>query len=181
MNFYEYIQLALKTKAPAASPLEDLQHAGSGLFTEVGELIDQFKRERFYKKELDLVHLKEELGDVYWYFAVAAKVVDVCDYTDWTPVMLPHYTVTAAKLGALVSNVNVLAYTRNEEAFDYFIEDYLQEIWYRLQDLCSAFGFNREEIWLMNIDKLKARYGSVFTEEAAINRDLQNERKVMEC
>lgn len=50
----------------------DLFHATVGLVTESGELMDAFKRRMFYGKELDLVNVKEELGDVLWYVALAA-------------------------------------------------------------------------------------------------------------
>jgi NTP pyrophosphatase (non-canonical NTP hydrolase) len=41
-----------------------------GLETEVGELMDQLKKHIFYGKELDLVNLSEELGDLNWYQAI---------------------------------------------------------------------------------------------------------------
>lgn len=37
-----------------------------------------------------------------------------------------------------------------------------------------------ESIWEKNIEKLKARYGNKFSSEAAINRDLDSERKILE-
>jgi NTP pyrophosphatase (non-canonical NTP hydrolase) len=36
------------------------------------------------------------------------------------------------------------------------------------------------EVLTVNIDKLKARYPEKFTEEAAINRDLNTERSILE-
>ena len=55
-----------------------------------------------------------------------------------------------------------------------------------LGDLCwyisialDELGLTYEEIMQTNIDKLRARYGEKFTENAAINRDLDNEVKVL--
>lgn len=46
--------------------------------------------------------------------------------------------------------------------------------------LLDTLGYSMDDCLQVNIDKLKARYPGKFTEEAAINRDLTNERKVLE-
>lgn len=52
-------------------------------------------------------------------------------------------------------------------------------LWY-LAGLCNWLGTTIEEEQERNIAKLKARYGEKFSEDSAINRDLNNERKVLE-
>jgi len=52
-------------------------------------------------------------------------------------------------------------------------------MWY-LAILCNSLNVNFEEIWEMNIAKLKARYPEKFDEEKALNRDLEKERKILE-
>lgn len=52
-------------------------------------------------------------------------------------------------------------------------------LWYHAR-LCALFGFTYEEVMELNIEKLKARYGNKFTEHAALNRDLNKEREVLE-
>ncbi len=51
--------------------------------------------------------------------------------------------------------------------------------WY-LAILLDTLGSSFEEIQEKNIAKLKARYGSKFSEAAATNRDLVTERKILE-
>lgn len=51
--------------------------------------------------------------------------------------------------------------------------------WY-LAVLSDSIGEPFQKIMETNIAKLKARYGSKFTEEAALNRNLEVERKVLE-
>jgi len=48
----------------------DLLHAAMGCETEVGEIMDAMKKTIFYGKPLDIVNVKEELGDILWYIAL---------------------------------------------------------------------------------------------------------------
>ncbi|MFK8137311.1 MAG: nucleoside triphosphate pyrophosphohydrolase family protein [Bdellovibrionales bacterium] len=46
--------------------------------------------------------------------------------------------------------------------------------------ISDELGVDFDAVMKTNIDKLKARYGDKFTEEAAENRDLNTERKILE-
>ncbi len=116
-----YQQEALKTKSDKYlfSPTQsncDMLHAAIGIATEGGELLDALKKAMFYGKPLDVVNLKEELGDVMWYIAIA----------------------------------------------------------------CQALGTTIDEVQAIKIAKLKARFPNKFTSQDAIERDLDNERRVLE-
>lgn len=50
---------------------ERLIHACFGMQTETAEFTDAVKKSLFYGKPLDIVNLKEELGDLMWYIALA--------------------------------------------------------------------------------------------------------------
>lgn len=69
----DYIKNVIKTESATCDVAgkERLLHAGMGMATESAEFIDALKKSIFYGKELDRVNLKEELGDVLWYVAVA--------------------------------------------------------------------------------------------------------------
>ena len=54
-----------------------LLHVAMGLCTEAGEFIDILKKHIFYGKELDVVHLMEELGDSSWYERVGVDVLEI--------------------------------------------------------------------------------------------------------
>lgn len=95
----------------------NLVHAAIGISTEAGELLDAIKKGLFYGKTVDMVNIREELGDLLWYVAVA----------------------------------------------------------------CFASGASFEALFEQNIAKLRARYPEKFTEYDALNRDLVNERKVLEA
>jgi len=51
----------------------DLLHAILGLNGEVGELTEAFKKHLFYGKPLDNQDMAKEVGDMYWYSALAVK------------------------------------------------------------------------------------------------------------
>lgn len=73
MNLIEYQQLALRTAHRQDKREDDLLHGSAGVATEAGELMDIFKRYRFYGKPVDWVHVKEEVGDVMWYLALVCE------------------------------------------------------------------------------------------------------------
>ncbi|MEM4379115.1 MAG: nucleoside triphosphate pyrophosphohydrolase family protein [Thermoplasmatales archaeon] len=121
----KYINNAIKTDLQDYQPVVDrlsdkktvrILHAAIGLSTESAELIDALKKHLFYGKALDIVNIKEEAADCFWYIAI----------------------------------------------------------------LADTLGFSFEEIQEKNINKLKARYGDRFTEHAALNRDLNTEREILE-
>jgi NTP pyrophosphatase (non-canonical NTP hydrolase) len=61
----------------------DLLHASLGLVTESAEFQDMLKKHIFYGKPLDEVNLKEEIGDILWYCAIALEALG----TDFESVM----------------------------------------------------------------------------------------------
>lgn len=55
---------------------ERLVHAAMGMQTETAEFTDALKKSLFYGKVLDVTNLKEELGDLLWYVAIAMDELD---------------------------------------------------------------------------------------------------------
>lgn len=120
-DFYDDVRFRVACEIPYYAEKQDhskvrLLHASLGIQTEGGEFADVLKKHLFYGRPLDYTNLREELGDLLWYIALAAKALDT----------------TIAQL----------------------------------QD--------------QNIAKLKARFGDKFSQDAAVNRDLDKERKVLE-
>lgn len=50
-----------------------VMNASLGLSGEVGEFNDMLKKWIFHEKDLDVEHLKKELGDVMWYVAMMCQ------------------------------------------------------------------------------------------------------------
>lgn len=75
MNEKEYLEKAKRT----LSTKDDLmEHMAYGLVTESGEILDAFKKHKFYGRELNITNLKEELGDCMWYMY---QLLEALDYT----------------------------------------------------------------------------------------------------
>ena len=69
MNWDEYMDKASRTDAELSSKeLHDI-HMIMGMSTEVGEILDVFKKNLAYGKDVDWVNVKEEVGDLMWYIA----------------------------------------------------------------------------------------------------------------
>ena len=71
LDFNKYQTLASKTRKIFDETKDMQADVGLGLTGEAGEVADIIKKHLSGSKELDLTHLKEELGDVLWYIAEA--------------------------------------------------------------------------------------------------------------
>lgn len=73
----EFVKQALRTESPQFNRLNPrILHAAFGFITESGEFADALKKSMFYGKELDVVNLKEEAGDILWYMAILFDELD---------------------------------------------------------------------------------------------------------
>jgi len=112
-----------------------LLHGIMGTQTELGELIDAYKKHWFYHKELDVVNVLEELFDVFFYVVI--------------------------------------------------LESELKRTFYGTRELIDNFAklydSSLEDITERGVAKLKARYPEGFKKKAALVRDLDLERKILEA
>jgi NTP pyrophosphatase (non-canonical NTP hydrolase) len=67
MDIKEYCSLTGNTRSDLENEQMDNFHMLMGMMTEVGELVDVFKKNMAYGKEIDWVNVREELGDLMWY------------------------------------------------------------------------------------------------------------------
>jgi NTP pyrophosphatase (non-canonical NTP hydrolase) len=54
----------------------DLLHATLGIAGESGEIVDAVKKCIIYGKALDKANMREEIGDIMWYIALACRTLD---------------------------------------------------------------------------------------------------------
>jgi NTP pyrophosphatase (non-canonical NTP hydrolase) len=74
MDIKTYMEEAKRTTAELETPLLDNLHYLTGMMTELGELMDPFKKFMAYGKPIDYVNVEEEGGDFLWYFVNFCRV-----------------------------------------------------------------------------------------------------------
>jgi NTP pyrophosphatase (non-canonical NTP hydrolase) len=77
MDINDYQSAALRTSTQGEKREDDLLHGAAGACTEAGELMDVYKKFRFYGKPVDWVNVKEEVGDVLWYLALLCRAAGI--------------------------------------------------------------------------------------------------------
>lgn len=77
MNYKEYQELSSKTFADLEDEKLNLLHCAIGASTEAGELLDAFKKHIYYKKELDVVNVGEEIADIQWYLFNLCRLLNL--------------------------------------------------------------------------------------------------------
>lgn len=155
-----YATLAERTNADLGDYNKNVLHMALGIKTEIAEIYDIFKRELAYGKLVDIINLEEEIGDLMWYLT----------------------NLNTISKGALVNRSNKLAYII-DNSLGFFVtflyEDYQQAL-YLIARLIEKYDLDMGQILNKNIAKLKARFPEKFTQEKALNRNLNKERDILE-
>ncbi len=172
-----YVEFVKKVESTSwHQPNERLLHAAMGLCTEVGELFELESEQ----------HLIEEMGDIFWYLALAhdalgldfnATVIEQ-DLSDWEPrgeTPLDSFTIYSTDLLDMVKKQ--VFYGRPID---------IQKAEMTLFSLKVAMtvgleneGFSVADILDANVAKLSKRYAEKFSEDAANNRDVKAEYEAM--
>lgn len=175
MNFEEYCRESERTMIDMGKE-KNLLHASFGLITELGELVDIYKRNTFYGKDIDLVNVKEELGDIFWYLAIIYRIYpNALQYKE----RIVNRHSNEKFIFEIQDHINSLCYfLRYSKEED--IEIMLVRLFGELKSFSEFNNFIFEDVLQTNINKLKARFPEKFTNELALNRDLDKERKVLE-
>ena len=77
MTYQEYQTSASRTCVNLSTNKANARHMKMGVMSEIGELIDAYKKELAYGKTLDLINIGEEWADVSWYLANEATRVGI--------------------------------------------------------------------------------------------------------
>lgn len=83
-------------------------------------------------------------------------------------------------LGIATESVELLEALGKSEIDEVNVKEELGDVLWYVAIMCKKLNCTFEELQLMNIAKLRARFPDRFKEHDAINRDLANERKVLE-
>ena len=169
-----------------------LLHAGLGLSSELTELTDAYADPE--GEEIDWVNIAEETADLAWYIAVAVNTLgfdheEISSHESSIEDLVNYKHSSSALQGALLAAVSTtgdfndllkkhIFYGRelNMEK----LKETLSRMCLAISGLCVISGTTIEKARETNINKLRARYGDKFTAAAALNRDLETERKILE-
>lgn len=157
----------------------NLSHMILGMGDELGEIVNCIGTE--LKHAPDLVNLKEEIGDMYWYLANYCNLRDIAPTIEIVNFLESHRCIELliSSIAELTSCVKrFLAYDKDLDKLKEM--EAIYNIYSALDLLEKIYGLSGDEIRDKNIAKLFKRYPEKFSNEQAINRDTDEERKVLE-
>lgn len=180
-SFKQYVPLAVRTLNDLGSETKNSFHMKSGMATELGEILDPIKKHVAYGKELDVINIKEEVGDLLWYFACNLHLTTeneevlekICEPID--KIFLNSFK-KENKIEKFKDNqkesLTILTNISNGIS--------IEVVPYYMSAICKMFDIDIFEAMTLNIEKLKKRFPNKFEKEKAVKRDTETERKVLE-
>ena len=185
MTFMEYVNnpVIVKTRSKTEFLIpsikeetginEDIIHSILGIYTEFVELV-----EGLYIN--DEINIKEEIGDICWYVALGFSTLNI-NPKIFSEIEVNFETVLSEILVWIDKVKRTLFY---KEKFDIKkFEKFLQKVQFVTEIITNELFENEisySDILELNIKKLAKRYPDGFSEEKALKRDLDKERKILE-
>lgn len=162
MNWNEYKAFVLSKASPGTLDTREtmLDAAIHGLIGETGELTDHFKKAKYHGHALDETYIKLELGDLWWYTALAAEA-KLLNIEVSLPVIGVPWTTAGIQLAIPVGRL---------ADGDWFLGTEYQRLVDTLAGIGRWFHWPVEDIITANVNKLNARYKDKFTTEESLNR-----------
>jgi len=134
----------------------------------------------------DVVNVKEELGDIMWYIAEVASALGYEPPATWEE----FYGLASCHKPPCIFGLHaageMLDMLKKYKAYG---KPWKNEVWGGLLAAVVAgvmetadeiWGFGMDDVLKTNIAKLRARYPEGYSDDRAINRDLEAERRVLE-
>jgi hypothetical protein len=155
--------------------LEDsnIVHCMYGVDTEIGEILDLYKKSFAYRKIFDKTNLLEEVCDIMWYLAAGCTISKINLSSlinkplNFNGSLIPNSDYPTLDIMAELYN-NIKNYHKNELQINNIIENLVESEEQLFKGLTN------------NINKLIIRYPDKFTNSNAVNRNLDVERNELE-
>jgi len=170
-----YLALAMRTNSNVAGThghvSADLLHATLGLSDELSE----------YQLSKSWLNAVEELGDLCWFIALAAKELDFDPYKSLEHFKRanPQLPILAETIGEFVSLVKK-SFAYGAPLDSNRLRFLLSTMIVRIEAIAEAKSDRTlDEVLAGNIAKLQARYPDKFTEAAAITRHIPTEARAL--
>ena len=189
MIFNDYVKLATRTES-TAKDLNDLNlrllHAALGMATEIIELEEDFFKVKYKNFALDHINVKIECGDVFWYIAIAADVLNLNiteifknpQYRLEISTTPPYHSeMVKIEVGNFLDIIKRHIFYRKLYNIDK-IKEILTNITIEMCKLVYSLNFDLDDVLEKNISKLRSRYPDKYSDILAIERDSETERKL---
>lgn len=174
INYNNYEELASTTCKNLGTEGANILHMKMGIITEAAEVVDILKKKHAYGKDIDIPHLKEELGDIMWYAANYCKFMNmdfanVIDNITYEPLYDRSTDFSMYELMELIV-INATALDINS------VYDIVDLTLYAIEQVDGTL----DEVLSTNIKKLAARYPEGFSSYYALNRNLDKEKNIID-
>lgn len=192
MKLRDYLPFVLSREGGQHHDLRfRLRHAGAGMISENGELMDIWKKFAVYGKDIDTVHLVEELGDFMWYVATGMNALGFDETSfklhatiDGFPTSKDSKEVklftASASLSHISSKFIVIPDRREIRRSQQDMSNLLGSAIDHVIYIGRAFDVSLVTILEANVNKLRKRYPDKFEEGDALNRNLDEEKRAIE-
>jgi len=194
MKFKDYLKETDKTWNHQEDEKANLDHALLGLLDESGELASAFKKKIGYGRELDVVNVKEEIGDGLFFLTRMIHSLyegesgnKIYDFLDG----IVSSDIPEEKLKEMKTyNYTDIMYNLTipiTEIYSGLIENHSQKVAQAISNILSAykgvaaiFDYTLADCMEANVAKLQKRYkGKEFSIKDATERDLEGEKEVL--
>lgn len=185
MEWEEYLKESKRTVSEefhCGRRVEGLLHGVIGILTETEEILENYKDGKF-----DGVNVLEEVGDIFWYSSMLVREFNInVDNIEIGGVDIedPREII----ISIIVDSLKLLDILKKKLYYNKIIDgDVLssfillsESVITKLMKYVSINNIDYRKIFIVNIDKLRERYPDKFDSNLAINRNLINERKILE-
>lgn len=191
MDRTEYLKLSGVTRSDYYFELNhDIEHGILGIATETAELLSGSLEYDDTKTEKAKINLIEEVGDIYWYIALLCRTYNITFdhldlmFKDTDPIDVKLFTPVAVAASIISGDITDILkrahfYTGSGKGYEQTLIQQLALLHNILKNYIRLLDTNIENIFEVNVNKLKSRYPEGFKTSDAVNRDLQEEVKAM--
>lgn len=178
MTLASYQNQTQRTLPDLGTEQLNILHMILGMCSELNELYEA----------TDDINRSEEITDIAWYLSnycnikkiQLSKIFNFQKGLYYYALKHNNYIEMLQVEISILTDYEKKAFAYKREIAFSDIEMQIIKIAQRLNDCYTAFNINPEVAMERNINKLKGRFPEKFTEEAANNRNLTNERQILE-
>lgn len=182
MNWEKYLEMSektLSTEFHCSEKEERLLHGTIGILTELEELMDN----HLENKKLDIINVVEEISDITWYLAILGREFNIPFKS--SEIIEREENSMNIILNLVKNTCKILDMIKKKLFYNKIIDDsqfisITKSIMESVSIYANIYDIDIEKAFDVNIEKLRSRYGDKFSSHNAINRNIKEERNILE-